>query len=98
MAGQVCRFFFFFLFFPLSSHSNCHHLPDGVKPRDDKDASGRQPVLLNDPLAGMSEADRWSLKGLRVLMHNYPDYNSLVTGFDPTTLGLDLSSPEYVLS
>jgi CCR4-NOT transcription complex subunit 2 len=48
-----------------------------------------------DPLAGMSEADKWGFKGLRTLMNNYPDYNALVTGIDPSTLGFDLSSAEY---
>lgn len=51
---------------------------------------------VQDPLAGMSELDRWGLKGFTLMMNNYPDYAALVTGHDVHALGLDLSSPEYV--
>jgi hypothetical protein len=47
-----------------------------------------------DPLAGMPAVDKWGIKGLRTLMHNYPDFQSMVVGIDPVQLGLDLSSPE----
>ena len=51
-------------------------------------------VEPQDPLAGMPEADKWGFKGLRTLMNNYPDRNALLTGLDPTSLGLDLNSTE----
>ena len=57
----------------------------------DKESRGPEP---QDPLAGLSEADKWGFKGLRTLMNNYPDRNALMTGLDPTTLGLDLNSTE----
>lgn len=47
-----------------------------------------------DPLEGMPAVDKWGIKGLRTLMHNYPDFQSMVVGIDPVQLGLDLSSPE----
>lgn len=49
---------------------------------------------MHDPLAGMAPIDKWGLKGLRTLMNNYPDYNAAVTGLDPTTLGIDFTSPQ----
>jgi CCR4-NOT transcription complex subunit 2 len=60
--------------------------------RDDQD---RTPEVV-DPLAGMSESDKWGLKGLRTLMSNYPDFNAMVTGIDPAELGLDLSTTELI--
>lgn len=45
-----------------------------------------------DPLAHMSERDKWGLKGLRYMMQNFPAYNAAVIGIDPHTLGLDLNS------
>ena len=50
---------------------------------------------MQDPLAGMAPIDKFGLKGLRMLMNNYDDYNAMVVGIDPSTLGLDLSSTEY---
>lgn len=47
-----------------------------------------------DPLAGMPDADKWGIKGLQTLMHNYPDYHAMVVGMDPNSMGLDMSSPE----
>lgn len=58
---------------------------------DDQDAQATEVI---DPLAGMSAADRWGIKGLRTLMNNYPDYHAMVVGMDPMSLGLDMSSPE----
>jgi CCR4-NOT transcription complex subunit 2 len=49
-----------------------------------------------DPLAHMSESDKWGLKGFLYLMHNYPDYAALVTGQDVSNLGFDLTSSEWV--
>ncbi|KAM7204492.1 CobW/HypB/UreG, nucleotide-binding domain containing protein [Naviculisporaceae sp. PSN 640] len=51
---------------------------------------------VQDPLEGMAPIDKWGLKGLRTLMNNYPDYNALACGIDPSTLGLDVNSPELL--
>ncbi len=53
---------------------------------------------VQDPLAHMSEIDKWGLKGFTFMMNNFPDYAALVTGMDLTALGLDLNSNEYVAS
>ncbi|KAH8592930.1 hypothetical protein B0O99DRAFT_224611 [Bisporella sp. PMI_857] len=47
-----------------------------------------------DPLAGMSELDRWGLKGFSTLMSNYPSYAALVVGRDVSNMGFDLNSSE----
>lgn len=47
-----------------------------------------------DPLAHMSDSDKYGLKGFLYLMHNFPDYAALVTGQDVTQLGFDLTSTE----
>lgn len=52
-------------------------------------ASGSQ-----DPLAGMSESDKWGIKGLLALMSKYPSYGALVHGMDPAHFNLDLNSQE----
>ena len=65
--------------------------PSSGKTKEDKE--NRDPEA-QDPLAGMSESDKWGLKGLRVLMQNFPDYNALMGGIDPNSLGLDLNSTE----
>ncbi|UKZ84998.1 uncharacterized protein TrAFT101_000876 [Trichoderma asperellum] len=49
-----------------------------------------------DPLAGMAAVDKWGIKGLRTLMNNYPDYHAMIIGMDPSTIGLDLSSPDLI--
>jgi len=51
---------------------------------------------FQDPLEGMAPIDKWGIKGLRTLMNNHPDYNGLVCGADPSVLGLNLNSTEYV--
>ncbi len=51
---------------------------------------------VEDPLADMSEIDKWGLKGFSFMMRNYPDYAALINGADLTALGLDLNSTEYV--
>ncbi|KAJ1333624.1 CCR4-NOT transcription complex subunit 2 [Microdochium nivale] len=66
-----------------------------VKEQED---SGFQAQAGQDPLSGMTEIDKWGIKGLRTLMHNYPDYSSLVTGMDPQTFGLDLATPAPISS
>jgi CCR4-NOT transcription complex subunit 2 len=47
-----------------------------------------------DPLAHMSDSDKYGLKGFLYLMHNFPDYAALVAGQDVTNLGFDLTSSE----
>ena len=55
-----------------------------------------QALEPEDPLAHMSENDKWGLKGFSYMMNNYPDYAAMVTGQDLNTLGFDLNSSEYV--
>ena len=73
---------------PLGAIGN---VPPPPKAKEDEEAVGPE---VQDPLAGMPSADKWGLKGLRTLMNNYPDYNAMVLGIDPNSLGLDLSSSE----
>ena len=47
-----------------------------------------------DPLAHMSDMDRWGLKGFSFMMNNFPDYAALVTGSEISTLGFDLNTSE----
>ncbi|GAP82456.1 putative NOT2 NOT3 NOT5 family protein [Rosellinia necatrix] len=61
-----------------------------------KDSEDAQSPAARDPLAGMAEIDKWGIKGLRTLMSNYPDYAACVTGMDPATFGLDLTSPDMI--
>ncbi|KAK0629880.1 hypothetical protein B0T17DRAFT_506397 [Bombardia bombarda] len=49
---------------------------------------------VQDPLDRMAPIDKFGLKGLRTLMNNYPDYNALTCGIDPSNLGLDLTSTD----
>jgi CCR4-NOT transcription complex subunit 2 len=49
---------------------------------------------VQDPLAHMSDKDKFGMKGFLYLMHNYPDYAALVTGQDVSNLGFDLTSTE----
>lgn len=65
-------------------------------PKEATNGKQKQADDVVDPLEGMAEIDRWGIKGLRTLMNNYPDYHAMVVGMDPTSLGLDMSSPEYV--
>lgn len=51
-------------------------------------------IAAQDPLAGMSEADKWGIKGLLALMTKYPSYNALVHGMDPAQFNLDMESTE----
>lgn len=55
-----------------------------------------QSAEVVDPLAGMPAVDKWGIKGLRTLMNTYPDYHAMIIGMDPSTIGLDLSSPELI--
>lgn len=63
-------------------------------PKETTNGKLKQDDEIIDPLEGMSEIDRWGIKGLRTLMNNYPDYHAMVVGMDPTSLGLDMSSQE----
>jgi CCR4-NOT transcription complex subunit 2 len=49
-----------------------------------------------DPLGFMSEKDKFGLKGFTFMMQSSPDYASCVVGPDPTNMGFDLNSTEYV--
>lgn len=49
-------------------------------------------VVAQDPLVGMSEGDKWGIKGLLTLMAKYPSYHALAHGMNPAELGLDLTS------
>jgi len=51
---------------------------------------------VQDPLAHMSDIDKWGLKGFSLMMNNFPDYAALVTGTDMTNLGIDLNSTEHI--
>ncbi len=51
--------------------------------------------IVQDPLPGMSDRDRYGLKGLFGLLNGpYPDQAMLMSGIDINTLGFDLSSTE----
>lgn len=49
-------------------------------------------LAAQDPLVGMSEGDKWGIKGLLTLMAKYPSYHALAHGMNPAELGLDLAS------
>jgi CCR4-NOT transcription complex subunit 2 len=77
--------------------------PDGAIPRSQTADSGIGSSQGNgedtgpevqDPLAHMSESDKYGLKGFLYMMSNFPDYAALVTGQDVSNLGFDLSSNE----
>lgn len=77
--------------------------PDGTIPRSQTADSGIGSSQGNgddtgpevqDPLAHMSESDKFGLKGFLYMMNNFPDYAALVTGQDVSNLGFDLSSNE----
>lgn len=59
-------------------------------------AEGAASAGPEDPLAGMSEADKWGIKGLLALMGKYPTYSALVHGMDTRDFHLDLDSSEQV--
>jgi CCR4-NOT transcription complex subunit 2 len=95
----------------MSSAVGSSSRPDGAPPHPDTVAQSGEPGVTSnqsnpedptpeaqDPLAHMSETDKFGLKGFSFLMNNYPDYAALVGGSDVTNLGFDLNSPEYVTS
>lgn len=50
---------------------------------------------IEDPLQGMSEKDRFGLKGLLAILKGpYADQAALASGIDITSLGFDLNSSE----
>ncbi|KAH8804999.1 NOT2 family protein-like protein [Xylogone sp. PMI_703] len=51
---------------------------------------------VQDPLNGMSDIDKWGLKGFSYMMNNFPDYAALVTGADITNMGMELTSSEPI--
>lgn len=52
---------------------------------------------VEDPLPGMSDKDRWGLKGFfTTLKGSYPDQAALIAGIDISALGLDLASNERI--
>lgn len=42
----------------------------------------------------MAPIDKFGMKGLRVLMNNYPSYGALMQGMDPNEFGLNVNSSE----
>ncbi|KAL7796596.1 hypothetical protein V8C37DRAFT_372336 [Trichoderma ceciliae] len=68
---------------------------EGPNARSAERKDSQTPQVV-DPLAGMAAVDKWGIKGLRTLMNNYPDYHAMIIGMDPSTIGLDLSSPELI--
>lgn len=42
----------------------------------------------------MAPIDKFGMKGLRVLMNNYPSYGALMQGLDTSDFGLNVNSPE----
>ncbi|KAG6004252.1 hypothetical protein E4U54_000570 [Claviceps lovelessii] len=64
-----------------------------AKLRDEKEAQAPEAI---DPLPGMSDSDKYGIKGLRTLMNNNPDYHAMMIGTDPATMGLDMSSQEMI--
>lgn len=60
------------------------------------DESDSPEAEVQDILSGMIDIDRWGLKGLSMMMNNFPAFAALVTGSDLTSFGLDLGSSELV--
>jgi hypothetical protein len=65
--------------------------PNGFE-TDPTDEAG---PISQDPLPGMSDRDRYGLKGLiEMLKGPYPDQAALITGVDIAALGFDLNTTE----
>jgi len=71
--------------------------PDGSSGESREDRELQPPEGI-DLLAGMPEADKWGIKGLKTLMNNHSDYQAMVIGLDHGTLGLDVNSPDPISS
>ncbi|KAF3811655.1 General negative regulator of transcription subunit 2 [Colletotrichum gloeosporioides] len=63
------------------------------KGKEEKDG---QSLEVQDPLAGLAPIDKFGLKGLRMLMTNYPSYGALMQGMDPNEFGLNVNSSELI--
>lgn len=65
--------------------------PNGFE-ADPTDEAG---PISQDPLPGMSDRDRYGLKGLiEMLKGPFPDQAALITGVDIAALGFDLNTTE----
>ncbi|RKF57112.1 putative not2 family protein [Golovinomyces cichoracearum] len=53
---------------------------------------------VHDILSGMTEIDRWGLKGFSMMMNNSPAYAAFVTGSDLTSFGFELNSSDLFSS
>lgn len=49
---------------------------------------------VTGPLEGMSDIDKFGMKGFHTMMNNYPAYAAMMQGMDPNELGLNIASPE----
>ncbi|KAL3417303.1 NOT2/NOT3/NOT5 family protein [Phlyctema vagabunda] len=76
-----------------SSIPRSQTLDSGIGSSQSNDESGPD---VQDPLIGMSDIDRWGLKGLSYMMNNYPDYAALVTGTEFANMGLDLETRDPI--
>ena len=83
---------------PPESRNSLGAIGNDVPAGKAKEETESEAPAVQDPLAGMAPIDKWGLKGLRTLMNNYPDYNALICGIDPSTLGVDINSNELVFS
>ncbi|KAF9881815.1 not2 family protein [Colletotrichum karsti] len=61
-----------------------------------KEEQESQSIEVQDPLAGLAPIDKFGMKGLRMLMNNYPSYGALVQGMDPNDFNLNVNSPEPI--
>lgn len=69
--------------------------PNGFQNDPPHDLTEEAGPMIQDPLPGMSDRDRYGLKGLLSMLKGpYPDQAALITGVDITTLGFDLNSTE----
>ncbi|CAD6501271.1 BgTH12-01523 [Blumeria graminis f. sp. triticale] len=76
-----------------STSQRSQNLDSNGQCNSEETGDGRE---VHDVMAGMSEIDKWGLKGFSMMMNNYPAYAALVTGSDLTSLRLDLSSSENI--
>ncbi|SPQ23566.1 24466f74-7af8-46c1-9a3b-ccd79284fbc6 [Thermothielavioides terrestris] len=67
--------------------------PPTAKVKEEEKAAASQ---VQDPLEGMAPIDKWGIKGLRTLMNNFPDYNALTCGLDPSLLNVDMRSSDAI--
>ncbi|ELR07512.1 hypothetical protein VC83_02105 [Pseudogymnoascus destructans] len=71
-------------------------LPPQSQPKGfEADPADEAGPISQDPLPGMSDRDRYGLKGLiEMLKGPYPDQAALITGVDIAALGFDLNTTE----